>query len=383
MKAADAAVRVAHAAGSYPVYVESGLLAQLPALLREHLGAARVAVIGDATVAALHAGGLPWPVLTFPAGEASKSRAEWARLSDALLALGLGRDGAIVALGGGVTGDLAGFVAATYLRGIPYVQVPTTLLAMVDSSVGGKTGVDTPHGKNLVGAFHHPAAVVADPRVLATLPERDFRSGLAEAVKHGLVADADYFAWLEAAAPAILARDEAALTALVRRSVELKARIVAADEREAGLRAVLNAGHTVGHALEHVSRYALTHGEAVALGLVAETALAESLGVAEPGTRERTTQLLATLGLPTRLPAPLPADALLAAMAADKKNRAGGEVAEGNREAAIRCALPAAVGRMDPADGAWTRPGADAALRDALSMLTAPREPVAEARVGG
>jgi 3-dehydroquinate synthase len=355
---ADALI-VRHAGGSYPVLVEAGVLGRLDEVVREHLGAGAVVVLSDETVADLHGAGLPWPVLRFPPGEASKTREEWARLSDRLLELGLGRDGGVVALGGGVTGDLAGFVAATYLRGIPYLQVPTTLLAMIDASVGGKTGVDTPHGKNLVGAFHPPAAVAIDPRALATLPERDFRSGLAEAVKHGLVADAGYLDWLEASAPAILAREEATLARLIRRSVELKAAVVGADERERGLRAVLNAGHTVGHALEHVSAYALTHGEAVALGLVAETALAERLGVAEPGTHERTRALLAALGLPVTLAQPLPSDALLAAMATDKKNRA----------ADIRFALPAGVGRMDPADGRYTRPAPPAAIRAALDLL--------------
>jgi 3-dehydroquinate synthase len=354
------ALVVEHAGGSYPVLVEAGALGRLEAVVRERLGAGPVAVIADETVADLYGAGLPWPILRFPPGEASKTREEWARLSDRLLELGLGRDGGLVALGGGVTGDLAGFVAATYLRGIPYVQAPTTLLAMIDASVGGKTGVDTCYGKNLIGAFHPPAAVVVDPRTLATLPERDFRSGLAEAVKHGLVADADYFGWLEASAPAILARDEATLAQLIRWSVELKAAIVGADEREQGLRAVLNAGHTVAHALEHVSAYTLTHGEAVALGLVAETAMAERLGLAEAGTHARTTALLTALGLPVTLPLPLPADAILAAMTADKKNR----------DAVIRFALPAAIGRMDPGEGRHTRSAPPETIHAALAIIS-------------
>ncbi len=216
---------------------------------------------------------------------------------------GFGHDSAIVALGGGVTGDLAGFVAATYLRGIPYIQVPTTLLAMLDASVGGKTGVDTAHGKNLVGAFHLPAAVVADPLTLASLPERDYRAGLAEAVKHGLIADRTLLRLARAQAPAIARRDPATLVHLIRRSVEIKADVVSEDEREAGRRAILNAGHTVAHALEHVSAYTLAHGEAVALGLVAECALAERLALTPGGTRERVVAVLTALGLPVRLPA--------------------------------------------------------------------------------
>jgi len=342
----DRAVTVTHALGRYPVYVEPGVLERLDALLSEHLSGRRVAVIADATVAELFGPRLPLPareVLTFPAGEASKTRDTWARLTDTLLARGFGRDSAVVALGGGVTGDLAGFVAATYLRGIPYVQVPTTLLAMLDASVGGKTGLDTPHGKNLVGAFHSPAAVIADPLTLGTLPERDYRSGLAEAVKHGLIADRDYFVWLEQQADALARRDPLVLVELVRRSVEIKAGVVSDDEREAGRRAILNAGHTVGHALEHTSGYALAHGEAVALGLVAECALAEQLGLAPAGTRARVAALLTTLGLPIRLANPPLPGPLLDAMAADKKNR----------RAQLRFALPRAIGAMHPGEE-WT-----------------------------
>src|SRR6185503_18955361 len=217
-------VTVRHARGSYPVYVEAGTLGRLDKLVATHLPARRLALVSDATVHALfqsflgsgsskwradHTGagrsaaaGLPDFVaeLTVPPGESSKSRERWAELSDALLERGFGRDSAIVALGGGVIGDLAGFVAATYLRGVPCLQVPTTLLAMLDASVGGKTAVDTPRGKNLNGTFHPPTAVVADPLVLRTLPEREYRGGLAEAVKHGLIADRDYFTWLGAAA---------------------------------------------------------------------------------------------------------------------------------------------------------------------------------------
>jgi 3-dehydroquinate synthase len=282
-------VVVAHALGQYPVYVEPGGLGRLEPLVGEHLPGARVAMIADAAAHALLQAGRfgrgPWEgtALTFPPGEPSKTREQWARLTDALLAQGFGRDSGIVALGGGVAGDLAGFVAATYMRGLPYVQVPTSLLAMLDASVGGKTGVDTPEGKNLIGAFHPPAAVLADPRALATLPERDYRSGMAEAVKHGLIADAGYFAWMERDAEALIRRDEAALTRLVRRSVEIKAEVVSGDELEAGRRAILNAGHTVAHALERATDYGLPHGEAVALGLVAECALAEALGVAPAG----------------------------------------------------------------------------------------------------
>jgi 3-dehydroquinate synthase len=362
--AAAAPVVVAHALGSYPVLVAPGVLGRLEALVAEHLGASRVVMIADAAVyGLLQAGRLgraPWTgsALTFPPGEASKTRERWAGLTDLLLEQGYGRDSGVVALGGGVAGDLAGFVAATYMRGIPCLQVPTSLLAMLDASVGGKTGVDTPQGKNLIGAFHPPLAVLADPRALATLPERDYRGGMAEAVKHGLISDAEYFGWMEHEAEALLRRDEAALTHLVRRSVEIKADVVSGDEREGGRRAILNAGHTVAHALEQVSAYAVPHGEAVALGLVAECALAEALGVAPAGLGTRVARLLARFGLPVRLAAPLDEDALMRAMAADKKNRG----------ARVRFALPRALGSMDPA-GDWTREAPVEAIRRALGTI--------------
>ncbi|MEP6688854.1 MAG: 3-dehydroquinate synthase [Gemmatimonadales bacterium] len=360
-----APVVVTHALGQYPVHVEPGALDRLEALVAEHLAAARVVMIADSAVyALLQAGRLgrtPWTgaALAFPPGEASKSREQWTRLTDALLEQGYGRDSGIVALGGGVAGDLGGFVAATYMRGLPYLQVPTSLLAMLDASVGGKTAVDTPQGKNLIGAFHPPVAVLADPRVLATLPARDFIGGMAEAVKHGLIADEEYFRWMEREAEALLARDESALTRLVRRSVEIKAEVVSSDERETGRRAILNAGHTVAHALEQVTAYAIPHGEAVALGLAAECALAEALGVASVGISARVTTLLARLGLPVRLTEPVDAGRLIAAMASDKKNRG----------ARVRLALPTRLGDMD-SSGGWTQEVPEAALRGALQAIS-------------
>jgi 3-dehydroquinate synthase len=357
-------VLVSHALGRYPVYIEAGALARLEELVAQHLAGRRTAIVADATVLELMQTGAlgrpPWngEALTFPSGEASKSREEWCRLTDALLARGFGRDSALISLGGGVAGDLAGFVAATYMRGLPYLQAPTTLLAMVDASVGGKTAVDTPQGKNLVGAFHPPVAVVADPRVLKSLPEREFRGGLAEAVKHGLIAGREYFEWMERETAALLARDQAALTRLVRGSVEIKAEVVSGDEREAGRRAVLNAGHTVAHALELATGYGLPHGEAVALGLVSECELAERLGLAAPGLRSRVASLLERFGLPVRLPIPVPPERLLAAMASDKKNRAQ----------EIRFALPTSLGRMDDGER-WTRAAPEAVILAALAAI--------------
>jgi 3-dehydroquinate synthase len=354
-----APVTVTHALGSYPVYVEPGALARLGALAARHLPDRRLAVIADATVAELLGPKFPdGEVFTFPAGERAKTRETWAQLTDALLTRGFGRDSGIVAVGGGVTGDLAGFVAATYLRGVPYVQVPTTLLAMLDASVGGKTGVDTPQGKNLIGAFHPPAAVLADPETLRSLPERDYRSGLAEAVKHGVIADRAYFAWIAGEADALARRDPEVLVALVRRSVEIKAQVVSDDEREAGRRAILNAGHTVAHALEHVSDYTIPHGEAVALGLVAESALAEQLGIAPAGTRARVVEILTVLGLPVRLASPLPTARMLDAMAADKKNR----------RARAPVARPSDIGAMHPGEG-WTVAAPETAVLESLREI--------------
>ena len=357
-------IPVKHALGSYPVYVEAGILDRLDALVRQHLGQRRVGLIADETVWQLYQAGRlgrrSWTgeTLTVPAGEASKSRDNWVQLSDALLGKQFGRDSGLVGLGGGMVGDLTGFVAATYMRGIPYLLAPTTLLAMVDASVGGKTGVNAPQGKNLIGAFHPPAAVVADPRALSTLPEREYRSGLAEAVKHGLIADASYFEWIESKVEAILQRAPEALVHLVRRSVEIKAEVVSEDERESGRRAILNAGHTVAHALESASAYQLSHGEAVSLGLIVECGLAERLGVAPAAGCGRLTALLHRFGLPVRLPPGLDRATIVARMASDKKNRG----------AQIHCALVASLGRMHRGEG-WTIAVPQSEMDAALAAL--------------
>jgi 3-dehydroquinate synthase len=334
--------------------VGRGLLAGLPGLLRERCPAHTYAVISDSRVAELYGqrvvadlrgAGLRADLFPFPCGEWNKTRAAWSDLTDALLRARLGRDGAVVALGGGVTGDLAGFVAATFLRGIPYVQVPTSLLAMIDAAIGGKTGVDVPAGKNLVGTFHLPRFVLADVDTLATLPKAHVAAGMAEAIKHGVVADAAYFDAIVADADAIRSRDLAALERVVERGVALKEAIVAADPLEAGLRQVLNFGHTVGHAVEAGSGYAFSHGEAVAIGMAVEATLAEDLGIAEAGLAGRIRGALERFALPVTVPADLPGDDLVAAMRGDKKVRAG----------ALRLALPRRIGEMARQDdGAWT-----------------------------
>jgi 3-dehydroquinate synthase len=302
----------------------------------------------------------PVDVLTVPHGEAAKSRATWARLTDELLALGCGRDTTIVALGGGVVGDLAGFVAATYMRGIPIIQVPTTLLAMIDAAIGGKTAVDTPAGKNLVGAFHLPAAVVVDPSVLGTLPPRQLRAGVAEAIKHGVIADAGYFARIEADLPGLLAPggvDSPAMAALIAGSIAIKSAVVATDSREQGRRKILNFGHTIGHAVETASGFALLHGEAVAIGMAIECRLAELSGTAVCGITEQLCATLDRAQLPTVSPPGLDGEALVRLTHADKKARAG----------AVEYALPHVIGEMAGADTGWTVALPDAFVREALA----------------
>ena len=266
------------------------------------------------------------------AGEASKTREQWASLSDWLLDEGAGRDTTVIALGGGVVGDLAGFVAATYLRGVPVVQVPTSLLAMVDASIGGKTGVDTPAGKNLVGAFHQPALVIADPAALATLPAVHQRAGMAEVIKHGAIADAAFFRMAAAWAAAVHHASASGQSfdwvgpqtlATVGRSVAIKADVVRSDPTERGRRQVLNAGHTVAHALERETGYSLLHGEAVAIGLVVEAELGERAGVTAPGTAEQLRGALGGAGLPTAIPRGVDPVRLVDAMRVDKKSRGG------------------------------------------------------------
>lgn len=338
---------IRHAGGSYAVIVRAGARASLQALLDERHPGARVAVIADETTAAALGSPLPTAALfTFPAGEAHKSRRTWIDLTDRLLAAQYDRHTVIVAFGGGVTTDLAGFVAATFLRGVPWIAVPTTTLAMLDAAIGGKTGVNTPAGKNLVGAFHPPSAVLCDPSALGTLPDRNYREGLAEAVKHAAALDAAFGKWMLAHAPHIAARETRTLETLVRRSAEIKADVVMADEREADRRVVLNAGHTVAHALESATDYTIPHGEAVAIGLVTETRMAEAMGIARSGTADEIASLLTRLGLPIASPAGLDRARIMTALRADKKNRDG----------VVRAALIASFGNMAQDGDSWTHP---------------------------
>ncbi len=322
-------IEVALGERSYPIRIGAGLLDDA-AQWRDSLRGRHALVVTDAHVAPLYLdrvrAGLAshtHDALVLPAGESSKTLANAERIFDALAALGANRDGTIVALGGGVIGDLAGFAAACWMRGIDFVQMPTTLLAMVDSSVGGKTGVNVDAGKNLVGAFHQPRVVVADTATLATLPPREYAAGLAEVVKYGAIGDESFFAWLQFNADALLAHDADVLAEAIAFSCAYKAGVVARDERETGERALLNFGHTFGHALEAERGYGeLLHGEAVAIGMVVAATLSARLGRAPAEDSDRLARLLSRLGLPTTLP-PASADALLARMRLDKKNLGG------------------------------------------------------------
>ncbi|TVP49829.1 MAG: 3-dehydroquinate synthase [Gemmatimonadales bacterium] len=318
--------------GGYPVIVAPGSVNGLAKLLDEFAPAHRYAIIADSRVAELHGDrvrrlvretGRPAALHTFPPGENQKSRERWIELTDALLADGLGRDSCVVALGGGVTGDLAGFVAATFLRGIPVVQLPTSLVAMIDSAVGGKTGVDVPAGKNLVGAFHPPRLVVADPELALTLPPAERAQGLAEALKHGAIADLAYLEALENRADDLLAGHLEATTVAVDRSVRIKADVVSRDEREGGLRQILNFGHTLGHALEACSQYTIPHGSAVARGMVLAARVGEELGLTAPETSARIASAVRAFGLPAEGALPAPAGDLVRMTRTDKKVRGG------------------------------------------------------------
>ncbi|HSF05152.1 MAG TPA: 3-dehydroquinate synthase [Methylomirabilota bacterium] len=319
-------------ARAYDIVVERGALGTLGARLRSLGVGSRTALVSSPSVLRLHgkqalesleAAGFTTVPVEIPDGEAAKTLAVAAQCWNALFEAGLDRTSTVVALGGGAVGDLAGFVAATFMRGVHLVHVPTTVLAQVDASIGGKTAIDHPRAKNLIGAFHQPRLVLTDPATLASLPEREFRSGLAEIIKHGIVLDAAYFAAVEASAAAILSRDLPTLERIIAGSCRLKAAIVERDEREAELRHVLNYGHTIGHALEAATGYdRWTHGEAVALGIVGEARLAERLGLTTRPTVERQERLLAAVGLPTH-DGGIDADAVLAAIGRDKKSRDG------------------------------------------------------------
>jgi len=294
---------------SYPILIGPRLLDDAR-LLSTHITARSLLIVTNETIAPLYLAKLQGALqsrrvatLVLPDGEQHKTLESFSRILDALVAERMNRDAAAVALGGGVIGDMVGFAAACYQRGIDYVQVPTTLLAQVDSSVGGKTGVNHPLGKNMIGAFHQPRVVLADTGTLHTLPPREYRAGMAEVVKYGFIRDAAFLEWLEANVERLIAREDAAVIHAVRRSCEIKAEVVGQDEREQGLRAILNLGHTFGHAIETASGYGnWLHGEAVAAGMAMAADMSTRLGWLQPAERDRIVQLLTRLGLPVAPP---------------------------------------------------------------------------------
>ena len=344
---------------SYPIFIGAGAM-RLKDAFDQVIPANDVLVVTNTTVGPLYAAVLTAALaprrcleVSLPDGETHKALANVSRLLDVLIANRFARDSCVIALGGGVVGDMAGFAAACYQRGISFVQVPTTLLAQVDSSVGGKTGVNHPGGKNLIGAFHQPSAVFADTDALGTLPDRELRAGLAEVIKYGLIVDPEFFDWLEANAQKLLARDAAALTHAIKRSCEIKAEIVARDEREQGDRALLNLGHTFGHAIESATNYATwLHGEAVGAGMLLAADMSQRLGWLSNTDVERVERVLVKFGLRTDV-SELTAGTLAEKMKIDKKV-AGGR---------IRLVLLKAIGRS-----VVTGDYDEVALRDTLRM---------------
>lgn len=326
-----AKLHVALAAHEYPIYLGEGLLTER-SLWQRHLPSKQVMIVTNDTLAAHYLKPLQDALIDYhcdvhiiPDGEAHKTIATWEGILTALLTNKHDRGTTLIALGGGVVGDMTGFAAACYQRGVRFVQVPTTLLAQVDASVGGKTAVNHPLAKNMIGAFHQPAAVIIDLATLSTLPEREYLAGMAEVVKYGLIADPDFYAWLLSNVPALLERQPKALLYAIERSCAIKARIVAADEREqTGMRALLNLGHTFGHAVEQVLGYGQwLHGEAVAVGLLLAARYSELAGWLSASDVSELSNLLLALGLPIRLPNGLQCNQLLGAMALDKKVQQG------------------------------------------------------------
>lgn len=317
---------------SYPIIIKEGLLAEVGRDLKSRNIAKRYVVVSDDHVAGLYGevlgksltdAGLSFDLITFPRGEASKNLATVADLASKLARLGVDRKDGLIALGGGVTGDITGFLASSYMRGIPFIQVPTTLLAQVDSSVGGKTGVDIPEGKNLVGAFYQPKCVYIDLEVLRSLPASELLNGLAEVIKYGVIWDKEFFSYLADNRQAILDLEPEAIEKIVARSCEIKAEVVATDEREADLRRILNYGHTIGHAVEAASGYKLGHGLAVAIGMVAvnELAVGKDMFSAEEAAWVR--DLIAAYGLPVSIPDGYDRDQVKGYLKTDKKTVGG------------------------------------------------------------
>jgi 3-dehydroquinate synthase len=337
---------------SYEILIGEGILGQIPLDLGKNNLAHSYAIITDSRVASLYGeelleqfkvAGLSTHLISFPAGEEHKNRETKAMLEDEMLKLKMGRDSAIIALGGGVVGDVAGFVAATYSRGIPYVQAPTTLVACVDSSIGGKTAIDTGYGKNLVGAFHQPFRVYIDVRTLRTLTETELREGLAETIKYGVIKDVKLFEFLEEKVEEVFSFNFDVLIHIIKRGCQIKGEVVELDEKESNLRKILNFGHTIGHAIENLSDYRISHGKAISMGMVAEGRIATEMGLWRGDELERLALLLTRAGLPTEISDSLDINRLMDRMKLDKKARGG----------KIEMALPGKLGEMAAVDGSY------------------------------
>lgn len=355
---------------AYNIIIARGLFPKIPSLVKsiqgkKRLKIHRVAVITDSTLRAIYGERLSAMfggdscLLHVPAGEASKCREMKNYLEDKLVEAKFGRDSAIIAFGGGVVGDLAGFVASTYYRGIPYFQVPTTIISQVDSSIGGKTAIDLPSGKNLVGCFYQPKGVFMDVDLLDTLPEVEFVNGLAEVVKHAMIRDRKFFEFLEENVSRILSKDKKVLVEMLGNSCDIKADVVSQDLKETNLRKILNFGHTVGHALETLSGYGLLHGQAVSIGMAAEAYISLKAGYLAPEKYTRLYKLLRKFGLPTKFPSKTPPERIVAAMGLDKKNEKG----------RVHYTLPSGIGEMKRVHGKYGIPVNMSIVEGALKQL--------------
>ncbi len=348
---------------SYDVLIKRNSFSSLSDLLCEYAPSHRYAIISDDTVGELYgltmrnrlrSEGFNVDLFTFAPGEENKTRTTWGDLTDQMLVESFGRDSCVLALGGGVVGDLAGFVAATYMRGIPVVQIPTSLVAMIDASVGGKTGVDVSVGKNLVGSFHSPELVVVDPEVVCTLPVEECKQGLVEAVKHGIIMDATYFKDLSEVIPELLSRDVGQIEDAVLRSVELKAMVVSEDECERGKREILNFGHTFGHAIEAAHDYSLSHGVAVGHGMLLEIILGIQLGLTNPEALDPVKKCLSYLGISFQSTLNIDSEKIMQYLRMDKKSKLGGR----------RFVLISEIGSVLESKGNWSHTVDERTLAD-------------------
>jgi 3-dehydroquinate synthase len=313
---------------SYEICIGRGIVDRIEMIIAKNNCASRYVVVTDSNVSALHGEtflatlksmGLPVDMIEIPAGEASKNIDTVLDIAKKLTGMGADRKSALIALGGGVVGDIVGFVASTYMRGIPYYQIPTTLLAQVDSSIGGKTAIDLPEGKNLLGTFYQPREVFIDLSFLDTLPPREFKNGMAEIIKYGIIDDTELLGLLESEAKAIIERDMAILSSIIGKSCRIKKRIIEIDEKEHGIRRILNFGHTIGHAIEAESNYSICHGDGVAIGMVAAARISEKLKHLSGQEREKIEKLIAAFGLPCRIPGSIEIGKVLSRLRVDKK----------------------------------------------------------------